>query len=57
MQRVGLAACPQDAVPEIKAISKYISHIKGGRGAARDVIEQVMKVHGKWQQYFNAMHD
>jgi 3-deoxy-D-manno-octulosonate 8-phosphate phosphatase (KDO 8-P phosphatase) len=26
MKLVGLAACPQDASPEIKAISKYISH-------------------------------
>jgi 3-deoxy-D-manno-octulosonate 8-phosphate phosphatase (KDO 8-P phosphatase) len=43
MKLVGLAACPQDASPEIKAISKYISHKNGGKGAARDVIEQVMK--------------
>jgi 3-deoxy-D-manno-octulosonate 8-phosphate phosphatase (KDO 8-P phosphatase) len=26
MQLVGLPTCPQDASPEIKAISKYISH-------------------------------
>ncbi|NND62073.1 MAG: HAD hydrolase family protein [Flavobacteriaceae bacterium] len=48
MQMVGLPCCPQDAVPEIKLISKYISHRKGGHGAARDVIEQVLKVQGKW---------
>jgi 3-deoxy-D-manno-octulosonate 8-phosphate phosphatase (KDO 8-P phosphatase) len=35
-------------VPEIKVISKYISHRKGGKGAVRDVIEQVLKVQGKW---------
>ncbi len=57
MQLVGLAACPQDAVPEIKAISNYISHVNGGRGAARDVIEQVMKVQGKWHLYYNGKHD
>ncbi|MGV6831708.1 MAG: KdsC family phosphatase [bacterium] len=45
---VGLACCPQDAVPEVKAVSKYISHKNGGQGAARDIIEQVLKVHGKW---------
>lgn len=45
---VGLPTCPQDAIPEIKAISKYISHKKGGKGAVRDVIEQVLKVQGKW---------
>jgi len=48
MKLVGLPTCPQDAVPEIKALSKYISHKKGGKGAARDVIEQVLKVQGKW---------
>lgn len=48
MKVVGLPTCPQDAIPEIKGISKYISHKKGGEGAARDVIEQVLKVQGKW---------
>lgn len=44
----GLGACPQDAIPEIKAVSDYISHRHGGDCCVRDVIEQVMKVHGKW---------
>ena len=57
MQLVGLSTCPQDAVPEIKAVSKYISHVNGGRGAVRDVIEQVMKVQGKWNLYYNGKHD
>lgn len=45
---VGLPCCPQDAVAEIKAVSKYISHKNGGQGAVRDVIEQVLKVQDKW---------
>lgn len=57
MKLVGLPACPQDASPEIKAISNYISHKKGGKGAVRDVIEQVMKVQGKWMDYFDGKHD
>jgi 3-deoxy-D-manno-octulosonate 8-phosphate phosphatase (KDO 8-P phosphatase) len=48
MQHVGLPCCPQDAVPEIKDICKYISHRKGGKGCVRDVVEQVLKVQGKW---------
>ena len=48
MQKVGLPASPQDAAAEIKEISLYVSHRKGGRGCVRDVIEQVMKVQGKW---------
>ena len=54
MQKVGLPTCPQDASPEIKGISKYISHKNGGKGAVRDVIEQVLKVQGKWMDDFNA---
>ena len=57
MKLVGLPTCPQDACPEIKTISKYISHKNGGKAAARDVIEQVMKVHGKWMTHFDGAHD
>lgn len=48
MKMVGMPVCPQDAVPEIKAISKYVSHKKGGSGCVRDIIEQVLKVQEKW---------
>ena len=57
MKLVGLPCCPQDAVQEIKGISKYISHKNGGKGAVRDVIEQVLKVHNKWYGNFNAKYD
>jgi 3-deoxy-D-manno-octulosonate 8-phosphate phosphatase (KDO 8-P phosphatase) len=57
MKLAGLPCCPQDAVQEIKAISKYISHKNGGKGAVRDVIEQVLKVQGKWNGNFNAKYD
>ncbi len=48
MDRVGVPACPADAVEEIKAVSKYISPYKGGEGCVRDVIEQVMKIQDTW---------
>jgi len=48
MKIAGVPTCPADASEEIKAIAKYISHQKGGHGCARDVIEQVMKIQGKW---------
>ncbi|MCB0448265.1 MAG: HAD-IIIA family hydrolase [Gelidibacter sp.] len=57
MKLVGLPTCPQDAVQEIKAISKYVSHKKGGLGCVRDVIEQVLKVQGKWNGNFDAKYD
>ncbi len=48
MQQCGLPTCPSDAAEEIKAISKYISNFKGGQGCVRDVIEQVLRLQGKW---------
>ncbi|WP_412985667.1 KdsC family phosphatase [Pontimicrobium sp. IMCC45349] len=57
MKLVALPCCPQDAVPEIKNVSKYISHRDGGKGAVRDVIEQVLKVQGNWNNNFNAKYD
>ncbi|MDO4880992.1 MAG: HAD-IIIA family hydrolase [Capnocytophaga sp.] len=50
MKAVGLPTCPQDAVPEVKKVAKYISHKNGGYGAVRDVIEQVLKVQGNWDE-------
>jgi len=48
MRRAGLAACPNDAVAEIRAICQYVSPYKGGEGCVRDIIEQVLKVQEKW---------
>ena len=48
LEFAGLATCPQDAIPEIKAVSDYVSHRRGGDACVRDVIEQVMKVRGDW---------
>lgn len=57
MQLVGLPCCPQDAVSEIKDICKYVSHKNGGKGCVRDVIEQVLKVQGKWNNNFEANYN
>ena len=48
MKMAGVSTCPADAAEEIKSMACYISHLPGGRGCVRDVIEQVMKVQGKW---------
>jgi len=48
MQLVGLPTCPSDAVPEIKAISEYVSPYSGGKTAVRDIVEKVLKVQQKW---------
>lgn len=49
MSRVGVAVCPKDAAPEIKALCQYISPRKGGEGCVRDVVEQVLRAQGNWE--------
>ena len=48
MKAVHVSTCPQDAVSEVKSIASYQSPYLGGTGCARDVIEQTLKVQGKW---------
>lgn len=48
MTTCGLPCCPHDAVPEVKAVARYISHCEGGYGCGRDIVEQFLKVKGLW---------
>ena len=48
MKIVALAAAPQDAAPEIKLVADYVSPVNGGKGCVRDVLEQLLKIQGKW---------
>ena len=57
MEQVAVAACPQDAVADVKAVSNYISHKKGGEGCVRDIVEQTLRVQGKWLKNIGAKND
>jgi len=48
LEMVGLSCCPSDAAPEVRKIVDYISDKKGGNGCVRDLIEQVLAIHGDW---------
>lgn len=48
LSRVGLSACPADAVAEVQAASHWISRHPGGHGAAREFIEAILKARGQW---------
>ena len=47
---VGLAACPSDALPEVRSACQLVSDREGGRGAVRDVIEAVLRLQGRWDE-------
>lgn len=48
MQQCGVAACPEDAVPDVMWVANYISGKPGGKGAVRELIEAVLKMQGNW---------
>lgn len=48
MQQVGIAVAPADAVEDIKKISDYVSKLKGGEGVAREILEKMLRLQGKW---------
>lgn len=48
LRRVGLAACPEDAVDEVKAACHWVVPTQGGRGVLRSVGEAILKAQGKW---------
>lgn len=46
--RVGLAACPADAAEEVRRKVHLIARRNGGKGAARELCELVLKAQGRW---------
>ncbi len=49
-QRAGLAVCVADGAPELKAVCHYTTLRLGGRGAAREVVELILKAQGRWEE-------
>jgi 3-deoxy-D-manno-octulosonate 8-phosphate phosphatase (KDO 8-P phosphatase) len=49
-RRSGLAVAVADAAFELKAVSHYITQARGGKGAAREVIELILKSQGRWEE-------
>jgi len=48
MRRVGLALTPADAIDEVKAAAHYVCRLAGGHGAAREMVELILKGRGLW---------
>ena len=48
LARVGLSAAPADAACEVRDRVDWVSSVGGGRGAARELIEFVLRAQQKW---------
>lgn len=53
LTRVGLAACPKDADPEVIKRVHFVSEKVGGQGAVRELIETILKIQGHWQSHMD----
>ena len=48
MALASFIACPADSCKEVKEIAHYVSQVKGGYGAVRDIIEFILRSSEKW---------
>ena len=48
--RAGLSASPSDAVDEVRTRVDYVSRASGGAGAARELVELVLKSQDRWER-------
>lgn len=49
-ERAGLAVSVADGAPELKAVCHYTTRRLAGRGAAREVVELILKAQGRWEE-------
>jgi 3-deoxy-D-manno-octulosonate 8-phosphate phosphatase (KDO 8-P phosphatase) len=50
LRHCGLAAAPANGRPEVKAAAHIITDREGGKGAARDLMEFILKAKGVWEE-------
>jgi 3-deoxy-D-manno-octulosonate 8-phosphate phosphatase (KDO 8-P phosphatase) len=48
LARVGLSAAPADAVEDVRGREHWVSQHPGGRGAARELVEVILRARGRW---------
>lgn len=50
LNRAGLAVAVANAVVEVKRAAHYVTTVRGGEGAIREVVEMILKAQGKWKK-------
>ena len=50
MNRVGFAVAVADAVEETKAVAHYVTNLRGGQAAVREVTDLILKAQGRWEE-------
>lgn len=57
MKLCGFIGCPSDACDEVKEIADYVSNVKGGYGAFRDVVSYILKERKQWTQTIMSVYN
>lgn len=50
LTRVGLAVAPANAAPEVKRVAHYVTRLRGGEGAVREIVEAILRARGVWRE-------
>ncbi len=50
LERAGLAVAVGDAAVEVKRAAHYVTRANGGAGAARELVELILKAQGRWEE-------
>ncbi|HET9013079.1 MAG TPA: HAD hydrolase family protein, partial [Gemmatimonadaceae bacterium] len=50
LSRAGLAAAPSDAADDVRARVHWVSRARGGDGAARELVERILRAQNKWDE-------
>lgn len=54
MRTAGMAIAPADAAPEIRREADLVTDARGGRGAAREALEVMLRAQGRWEEAVNS---
>ena len=54
LSRVGLAAAPADAAEDVRSRVHWVAQASGGAGAARELIELILRAQGLWDSVLAA---
>jgi 3-deoxy-D-manno-octulosonate 8-phosphate phosphatase (KDO 8-P phosphatase) len=53
MRLVGVSIAPSDAAAEIREEASVVTDSPGGRGAAREAVEAILRAQGRWEEAVN----
>jgi 3-deoxy-D-manno-octulosonate 8-phosphate phosphatase (KDO 8-P phosphatase) len=56
LRAAGFSAAPADARREVREAVDYVSAAGGGRGAVRDVCEELLRRMGRWEEILRSYH-